>query len=383
MTSPAPHTPAPLVPIFGMRCRTQSYAFKHPNSGSKQYLHFQAYRDGAGDSWTIQRVSQVQDARTGETYLNIEVMDAQQPFAATLSRLIQYDRYYASNVGGFTPVYPDAASLGFEHFRAFAEREGYVFDTKGDAWPRPAPHVLPAADTQATFAEKDVASADRNLQRAPEDFGPAPPSRKVPDTLFLFDAFNRRAIGKNADHELAGMRALSLMDQFVTHIEAMNGQLRSFAAHYRDNDAQTRLTSAEISLNNARIQLRQLKAYGVDTSGFEKFTDECGIVVQVMAAQGLYDQLTRTPVAFADTEARFKTRVDKAFALYAALEKNLADRQSAPFYAEGRSALYEMMIQGGAPALPAAIGQFVDRYRQQRADHIKSPTAGSKSKPGR
>lgn len=370
----------PLVPIFGMRCRTQSYTFKNPNAGTRQFLHFQAYRDGAGDSWTIQRVNQVQE-RNGNAYADVETMDLRLPFAEMLRALASYDSYYNRSTASFTPSYPDAAALGFEHYRAFAEREGFVFDTQGMPWPRPAAGVLPPTDAHARFDEKDIARADKHLQRPPEEFGPAPPSRKLPDALFLFDAFNRRAIGKNADHEIAGMRALSLMDQFVNHIDAMNGHLSVYAAHHKGLDAPGRLASAEISLNTARVQLRQLKAYGVDTAAFEKFANECGVTVQVMAAQGLYDQLARVPHPFSDAEAKFKERVGKALDLYAELERTLADKHTAAAYAEGRTALHEMMIQGGAPALPPAIAQFVTRYRQQRAEYIKDAKPPAAPKP--
>ena len=380
MTQPrAPHT---LLPLFGTRCRSQGFAYIHPNAGTDQYVHFVAYRDAVNaDSWTVQRVTHTGHSQTRESWVKVDTLGQRMGFEDALAMIEQYESYHRSNTLGFRPLFPDIPALGFEHYRTFAEREGYVFDRTGKAHPRPAHGVLPAG---GEFPAEAVASADKNCQRPAEEFGPAAPSRNLPDTLFLFDAFNRKAIGKKHSSELASLRVLNLMDTFVRHIENFSNQLDAYRAEYLKPGGGARLSAAELSLVQARNQLRQMNAYGVDTSAFEKLTQECAIIACVAHAQGTYDQLRRQMGKFDELETLFKTRASEALRLYEQLEKGdiVKDKTAATKYAEGYTALQEMMIQGGAPMVPGAIMQFVERYRAERARLIPpAPVAGKPPKP--
>lgn len=373
-----------LVPIFGSHCRTESFAFKHPNAGTSQYLHFEMVRENPNDdSWTVQRITQTANSRTGQSYVSIEKQAARLTFAAAVRELSLAENHLRGRPNGFTPVYPDAAAMGFLHFRAFAEREGYVFDTAGRPWPRPAADALPAPGAHVVFDQADITRADANLQRPAGEFGPAAPSRKLPNTLFIFDAFNRNALGKKAEGELAGLRVMNLLDQFVRKIEAMDKALHDYASAHLRPDAQRHINTAEYSLTQARHDLRQIKAYGIDTAAFEKFADECAIVLNVVHAQGLYDQLRRQSGSFDDLEAQFKKRASAALDLYSQLERADAGKGTPAQYAQGRQTLQEMMIQGGTPAIPEAIGEFTARYHAQRKAMIdaKKPAPPAPPKP--
>ncbi len=371
-----PRTPHTLLPVFGTRCRSQGFAYIHPNAGTEQYVHFVAFREAANaDRWTVQRVTHTGNAKTGENWAKADTLGQHMGFEDALEMIAQYEGYHRGNTQGFRPLFPDIPALGFEHFRAFAEREGYVFDREGKAHARPAHGVLPEG---AEFSAEAVASADKNCQRPPHEFGPAAPSRRLPDTLFLFDAFNRKAIGKKHSSELAGLRVLNLMDTFVRHIENFSTQLQGYRADYLKPGGSARISAAELSLVQARNQLRQMQAYGVDTAAFEKLTQECAIIACVAQAQGTYDQLRRHMGNFDELETLFKTRASEALRLYEALEKGsvIKDKDAASKYAEGYTALQEMMIQGGAPSVPGAIMTFVERYRAERARLIPAPPAG-------
>lgn len=381
---PQPHSQHSLSPIFGTRCRSQGFAYIHPNSGTDQYIHFVAFRDAANrDSWTVQRITHTADGKTGNNWLKVDNLGEHMGFDDALALIGQFEHYHRGNTMGFRPLFPDAAALGFEHFRAFAEREGYVFDREGKAYPRPARDALPAG---GEFTAEAVASADKNCQRPANEFGPAGLSRRLPDSLFLFDAFNRKAIGKKQGSELASLRVLNLMDTFVRHIEAFDTHLHDYRADYLKSNGGARITAAEIALVHANNQLRQMNAYGVDTSAFEKMTRECAIVLRVVQAQACYDQLRRHVGDFHQLEAQFKSNASEALRLYEDLVKAdpAKDKDAATRHAEGYTALQEMMIQGGAPAIPAALQQFVERYREQRAAMIgasSGPADASKAQP--
>lgn len=358
-----------LSPIFGTRCRTEGFAYKQPNAGTAQYVHFEAYRDRPdADSWTVRRVLQTANAASGQARTSSDVQGQRMGFAEAMASLIRFEEYHRGNTLGFSVIYPDAAAMGFNHYRAFAEREGYVFDVNARPHARPGPGLLPAA---GIFADSDIARADKHLQRPEQEFGPAPATRRLPDTLFLFDAFNRRAIGKRQGNELASLRVLNLMDGFTNNIASMNAQLLDYSTDYLKPGAATKIAAAELALTQARNQLRQIAAYDVDTRAFEKMADECAIVINVAHAQGIYDQLRRHQGNFDELESLFKKRAAQALDLYAALAK----KDNHPRDDDGYTALQEMIIQGGAPAIPAAIGDYVARYRQQRSAMIKPPPA--------
>lgn len=372
-----PRAPYTLLPVFGTRCRSQGFAYIHPNAGSDQYVHFVAYREAANqDQWTVQRITHTGNSKTGESWAKADTLGQHMGFEDALEMIAQYENYHRGNTQGFRPLFPDVPALGFEHFRAFAEREGYIFDRDGKAHPRRAPGTLPEG---GEFSAEAIASADKNCQRPAHEFGSAAPSRRLPDTVFLFDAFNRKAIGKKHSSELASLRVLNLMDTFVRHIETFSTHLQSYRTDYLKPGGGARISAAELSLVQARNQLRQMQAYGVDTAAFEKLTQECAIIACVAQAQGTYDQLRRQMGNFDELETLFKTRASEALRLYEALEKgNLAkDKDVASRYAEGYTALQEMMIQGGAPSVPGAIMNFVERYRSERAKMIPSSPAGN------
>jgi hypothetical protein len=360
--------------LFGTRCRTESFAYTTPNAGTAQYIHYEAYRERPdSDSWTVRRILQTARA-SGAASVHAEVVYQRLNFSEALALLVKKEANLRQDALSFSPVYPDAAAMGFAHFRNFAEREGYVFDAEGHPHPRPGPGLLPSGVTiNADAADR----ADKHLQRPEAEFEPFPPSRRLPDTLFIFDAFNRRAIGKNHASELAGLRVLNLMDNFVNSIERMNRHLAEYAHAYRQPGAATQISQAEAALALARNQLRQIGAYGVDVGSFDKMADECAIIVSVMHAQGLYDRMRHSPGGFDALEEEFKKRTRQAIDAYGTLVKKY-NVQNAD---EGRSALQEMILQGGAPALPQAIADFVARYRQQRSAFVPQPKHGHGGSP--
>lgn len=151
--------------------------------------------------------------------------------------------------------------------------------------PPPRPCVLPSM-----LIVPSIASADK-LPTPASEFDTSAPSRRLPDTLFLFDAFNRKAIGKKHSSELASLRAQP--DGYVCQAYR-NIQQPAACLPRRLPQARRRMpVCRRIVVVQARNQLRQMQAYGVDTTAFEKLTQECAIIACVAHAQGTYDQLRR------------------------------------------------------------------------------------------
>ncbi len=357
------------MPLFGTRCRTQGFSHDKARDGVVQHVHVAAIRTAPDtDIWAVQRRTHNHDPRTGESWVRVDTVRQNASFTDALNTLAEYEAEYRADPA-YAPLFPAAEGMGYDHYRAFAEREGYVFDRTGKAHARPAPAELPA---DAEFDDTAIASADTHLKRTAADFGSAATPRRLPDVLFLFDAFNHKAIGKKHNNEMAALRVLHLMDTFVQHIESYAAHLGAYCADHLRAGAHNHLALAGNSLIQARLQLRQMGGYGVDVTAFEKMTMECDIIVAVVHAQGTYDMLRRQHGNFEELETVFKNRAAEAMRLYRQLDKTETglNKDSLLQYAEGYTALQEMMIQGGAPAAPAGIRHFIARYKDQRTRMI-------------
>lgn len=369
-----------LDPMFGTHCRTISFAARHTRH-EREHLHFEAYRVSPDASdWAVQRITHIV-RRDGKSDVRVEKTQAGMPFAHAMRFMAQLEKNHSGNTDDFKTLYPDAPALGFLHFRAFAEREGYVFDKRGIPMPRPQAGMLPAT---SEFSADDIAQADRHAARPASEFGLNPPGKRLPSTLFVFDMFNRHATRDSKSGDIGALRALHLLDTFVGQIELMQKSLSQYAASKNRLDDAHLITTAEQALVQARNSLRQLKGYKVDITAFEKFADECAIVVNVLHAQGLYDLMYRHVGNFDIHEKKFHACATRALAVYDGLEKIYAEREPAGAFVQGRKVLQDMLTQSPPLSVPDAIGDFIARYKQQKAERDKAlsqPAQPPKPKP--
>lgn len=359
--SPGPGTSPALRPVFGTYCATQSYALTPYKTGASCHIHLEAYLlDPATQLWGVSRVMRVTEPSiyTGRplTEIRVQRLDYNLDFTAALKYLSDFENNCAQAPAQYVVQDPKAGAMKFLHYIAFAEREGYIFNTQGQPAPRPNIHALPP---QGSFRQEDIARANKNLQRPADEFDGTGPAGKVPQTHFLFDQFRRATHNRNINTALAELRVMTLLDQFAAEIETVEKNLRIYGETYLALGQGGLILDAEQALERAVPVLRQIKAYGVDTAGYESFLTQCGIICDVMHAQGLYDLMQKGLGDFTQNEELFKLRVDKAVEGLKKIDPS----------DESRETLKKMIVQAGKPRVPAAIGYFVSTYKKQRADY--------------
>ncbi|MBI1214279.1 MAG: hypothetical protein GC185_00505 [Alphaproteobacteria bacterium] len=364
-----------LNPIFGIYCRTETMALKNRASGSC-HIHYEAVMDDpVKKTWSVAKVVNVHDASfhpvKDKNKTTVSAVKRKISFAEAVKILAEKEAELKKQAALYATSIPDAPMMGFIHYKAFAEREGYVFDETGLPHPRPGPRALPLG---CTFLEKDVESANDNLQRPDNEFDGTGPAEKVPQTHFLLDQFTRAAQKTDFDAALAGVRMMNLLDGFVDHIEAAHKNMQDYCKNYHDLGQGALMQDAERSLQQAEVILRQLKAYGMDTKDFDGFLTQCEITCAVLHAEGLYDLMNRGLGDFTQNELQFKARVDQALEAFRRIDGS----------EDGMKTLKNMIVQTPKPEVPYAIGHFIDTYRKQRQGFTPAPAApedAPKNKP--
>lgn len=364
--SPAPDqedTRKNLQPIFGSHCASQTYALKAYVRGS-YHIRLDAYMDDpVKKTWSIQKTATITEPSIGgwifggereRTRKEVHKIKSHASFNDVLDEMMKFERQYQRNVDTATLVKPEAEAMGYTHFRAFAEREGYVFDMHGHAHARPHRDVLPAAE--AGFLQEDIDRANKHLQRPENEFDNAGPASKAPQTHFLFDQFTRAAHLSSLEDKVAEMRALDILDRFTSQIRHAHDSLQTYCSKYQELGQGGLIDEALDSLRLAGASLRQLKAYGVDCTDFESFVVQCKVASHVLHAQGLYDLMNRGEGDFAQNEALFRRRVDKAVETY----RRIDDTDN------GIKTLQDMIVQSPHPAVPSAITAYLHQYDSQR-----------------
>lgn len=343
----------PLSPIFGSHCRTQTFSFK-PTRYDGHHIYYEAFMENpVTKMWTVRRISLIDDPKNRRVSTN--VVKNGLSFAGAIALLNTQEKDLLKGTQNYEPRQPDAKMMGFIHFRAFAEREGYVFDVAGYPHPRPNPHTIPDS---GTFLLADIESADKNIARTLEDFGDAPQTGRMPNTLFVFEAFNRSAAPAGSQANLATMRALDILDRYVQYVTHARDKMAQYCENYAQLGQGTLIADAEKALQLAEACTRQLKPYGVETREFERFILQMQVVCHVLHAQGLHDLMRRSLGDFAQNDAAFKDRLNGALSTYQKLDPTEL----------GALQLKEAVLGISVPVLPTSINSFIDNYNRQRAD---------------
>lgn len=362
-----------LSPLFGSHCASVTYALKAYVRGS-YLVRLDAYMDDpVRKTWTVQKTSTITEPANGpfffgsgeRTRTQVQKLKTRGTFNDALAELQKFEKNCQSRNNEYTPQTPTAEDMGFKHFRAFAEREGYVFDLGGDGLARPHRDVLPASP--AGFAQGAIERADRHLARPENEFDNNGPASKAPQTHFLFDQFTRAAHVHSMDDKLAELRTLDILDRFANHIRSAHDSLQTYCGKYSELGHGGLIDDALDALQMADIALRQLKAYGIDGADFDGFVLQCKATCHILHAEGLYDLMSRGQGDFAQNEALFRKRTEWAAELFAQIDPS----------PHARERLQDMIVQTPKPAVPDAIGAFLSQYDAQKAARLASGQAQS------
>ncbi len=334
-----------LPPLFGTYCMTERFGNPHPR-GQAEHIHFEAWLDDpVKKSWTVTRVTEAIDDKQ-HLSTKAKTVKSKLPFDEALSLLAQEEIKAKKSL---TTLLPVAADMEYLHFKAFAEREGYIFDKDGIPHARPALDAIPA---DAGFTAADIASANRHVQRPPHEFSADTPVANLPQSHFLFDFI---AHTKHLDHHAERMnelRVLDLLDHYVSHIKEMRRNLGEYVDGYANGDNSHLIGKAEDALKMSDYSLQQLKAYHVDTQLFESFNRQCRLTCLIIHAEGLYKQMQAGKIDVTLAEPVFKTCVKEAEEMLKTIDPS----------AHASELLKSVIVQNGPLILPASIDAFIDGY---------------------
>lgn len=343
-----------LEPLFGTYCRSQPFT-RSSGGGSGVYEYFEAFLDDPGKcTWSVTRVTV--EGSGANARRRVKPVSEKIDFAKALDLVASFEKNCLARPQDHTPLLLDPSDLGFSHYRAFAEREGYVFDEDDRPHARPHANSLPAGKN---FRQRDIDRANRHMQRAADDFYTVGTRRKIPNTLFLFDAFTRAALRTDMPDRISEGRVVSLLDTYMRKITEARDRLREYCDTYEQLGKGGLIDSATQSLEAADILLRQLAGYHVNTEKFILFNRQCMVMCHVLHAQGLYDLMYKGKGDFIENEKTFNERVGKAFECYRKIDPS----------EDGLRALEQMIRYAPHPSLPPAIDSFIDNYHAQRLDY--------------
>jgi hypothetical protein len=373
-----PPTPAPdnktLHPLFGTYCKTETYSVTDADKNTSQ-IHCDAYMDDpVAKTWTVaktvRRLQPSFNPYKRKTITHVHKVKSKVSFKEAAAELARFEAECRKKPAVFAPMFPESASMGFVHFKAFAEREGYIFDTKGLLHARPDEKALPAG---FSFFDEDIESANKHLARPANEFDNNGPMSKTPNTHFLLDHFTRAARENDFDSATTSARVLNILDRFVEQVDKAHGKLSEYCRKFQELGQGELISDAEDLLTKAESSVKQLKAYGVDTADFESFVLQCKISCYVLHAEGLYGLMHNGKGDFDANEALFKSRVNQAMQEYKKIDTSDA----------GLKTLQNMIVQMPEPKVPDAIGSFITRYKQARKDydHPQPGQAAKDNKP--
>lgn len=355
-----------LHPLFGTYTRTETYNVTGQKPGTTYHLHCEAFLDDpVAKTWTVSKVARITEQHSvnpdiKKTVSHVHKVKPKVSFKEAATALAEFEKQCKEKPHTIKPLFPDAPAMGFTHFKAFAEREGYVFDTQGLPHARPNARALPIG---CIFNQEDVDSANKNAARPDDEYNNSGPASRAPGTHFLLEQFTRAAHSQDFNTATSGLRVLNILDRFVEQIEQAHKNMQEYCQKYEQLGQGDLITDAEKTLKMAESSIAQLKAYGVDTTQFASFLQQCQITCHILHAEGLYDLMNKGKGDFDSNEALFKTRVNSALEAY----KKIDDSD------EGMKLLKNMIVQSPAPSVPATIGKFIDGYKEQRKGYEPRP----------
>ena len=392
-----PNTPekASKTARFGTYFRTACFE-QHPlhrDDGSyakehawKEY-HEAHQLNGSPFLWSISKIKI--ENENGDTLIKSRPQVENLTFMEALERLAQYENFQKSQ---YPDQSPDAEikELGTKHFKAFALREGILWDKEQ------TPHILkhPDALPQGQFHSSDVAVARETLAATPEF------SMPVKNNI-LSEIFSAATSRSNVDLALHGLQCLNITNRFASCISSLAYDLSNVCSDPLKQESEIQgLTKKSIKLwprssalihstvretysrglyrqswsrpygwalqriDTAAQELQELKKEGKDITSLTEMLYICEMATHLLYAQALLNVCRNSP-GLAKMEAPvIQTALDDAERIYTQ-HMNMETR-----------ALYESLKQnvasGETPRVPDFIKNFADEYAENKARAFKA-----------
>lgn len=334
-----------LNPLYGSFCRTQAYE----TDGETTWLEA-CLSHPESQQWQLCKIT----SQSGKT--KVDPAGPPLDFNRVLETFVIFEKHNAGDVCTSHNLH----ELAFYHYKAFAEREGYVFDENGLPHARPARAALPDG---AVFLDEDVSSANQHVQRPEAFFHEDKPYQK-PATHFLFDQFQKAATGKSVNQALNEIKILHIFNRFTGHIDEAAKNLSEYVDNYQTLGQALLVQKAEESLDQAALCLKQAETYGLNLPGFHGFVEQCKLLCDVTHAQSLYVLMHKNLGDLTANESSFLIRYQSAMARFRAMDGG------------DTGSLRELILQS-PPQKPAIMVDFVENYKKQHASFIDSPVSKS------
>lgn len=344
--------------------------------------YHEAYQNQDGDRlWTINKVKIEKD--NGQIIIKGRPQAENHTFMQALESLAQFETFQKSQYPDQDPA-EEIRTLGLKHFKAFAEREGILWDK------RETPHILPHPEAipPGAFKPEDIEAARKAAQKTAEL--PAPPQGDI-----LAEIFNAAATTGNLDLALDGLIRESIIDKFHGQLSSFRTNFSYLISDYRQEEYNannisnlTQLTkrSSKIiycitteykgydrysKVKKARRHgfalydlelsyniLKDLEKTGVDVSPLVTMLHTYEMATHLIYAQKLFKICRDFPQNTIDEANNIRTALADAEMIY----KDYLNQQPREIYED----LKAKVTSGETPKMPAFIEKFLDLYQEKK-----------------
>lgn len=360
----------PFVTKYGTWCRT--CLVREDEALPVEYLEAFQQDDGT-HRWSLKKVSR--EEKGDEEIVSARTFRKNIHFLQAMAEMAAFEHSRDTLPGEITGA--NAEELGAKHYRAFAEREGVVFDTNDMPHLREHPEVTP--DGQFRVADLDRgAKAVKAAQSQPVVNG---------EEDLLSDIFNDLAPRGNYDAVLDALVQAGKMKEFGDAISDFSNKLsaigrqpayvkkrrvnpglpkrrfvpekRDVAYKWSDGDVDYRYGNADYAfdaLERAHDAMKTLSQKGLDTSQAERFLHKCMATAYLVHAQGYFVALKNSYGSSSNESYAAQARaLEKKAAAYC--KKHLGIKKAEDF-----DRLKQSVIQGSVMSTPPFIRDFIQAH---------------------
>lgn len=364
----------PFVTKYGTWCRTR--LVRETDALPPEYLEAWQQDDGS-HRWSLQKVGIGE--KDGENKISTRIVRKNISFQQAAAEMAAFEHSRDVLPGEMEGA--SAEDLGFDHYRKFAEREGFVFDANNMPHERPHPKAQPTG----RFNADDLDHAAATVKEAA---GTPVVNRK---NDLLSEVFNDIAYKGNFDEVLTALQNAGELESFGNAIRKFSSLLprvgsnpdskeqsrerpRSSRSLFSENpergyrwtngDYDYYLTSfdhAADALEKAYDALKTLGKRGHDTQAAEEFLYKCVATTYIVRAQGFFVLLKNDPsTLYRDQYAEQARAYEKKAAQVC--RKHLGLRKGEDF-----DRLKQAVIQGSVTRTPDFVSRFLSAYRDWHA----------------
>lgn len=311
-------------PVFGDYCQTR--AFTSQPMGFDVTQTMQAYcSDPVLGLWSASliKTSVIDGVKVTEAF-PVEGLQSTADFCAVIDKLAQFEVMMSDPEYGYTSDKKEIQALGYAHYKAFAEREGFLFDELDIPRLRPHAMVLP----EGRFTATSIEAAARHFDG--RSFGKG--FKTLVEQGLLGDTFNRTGTDvKIAIKDIEGLvKQLDYEERYVHLLSKIQANITEYVRAYSRGGKGSLLRDALEMVDGSRAsnglstyadELKGIKYSGA--SALENFNTELKISILMIHARALYrmatvhDQSNR-----ADNLDAMGDSLDKVYSLLRKRDKN-------------------------------------------------------------